>query len=517
MLEQALKQQVKTLLEGLTSFYTFLIRVASGHPQRSEIIEFLQEVASCSDQLKVEVEEGEGLEFSLTKDGQPVNIRFKAIPSGHEFSTLLLLLLNLDGKGKNFPDDVTRKRIERLEGDIRLTSYISLSCTNCPDVVQNLNLMAILNPAVSHTIVDGAINQEEADARKIQAVPSVFAGDELLHVGRSSLGELVDKLESRYGSVATDEPAEERHFDVLVMGGGPAGASAAIYSARKGLSVGIVAEAIGGQVLETTSIENLISVPQTDGRRLGSDLRNHLSEYPVTILDNRRVRSVELDGNKKVLTTSAGEKLVAPALIVATGASWRRLNVPGEKEHIGSGIAFCTHCDGPLYKNKRVVVVGGGNSGLEAAIDLSSIATHVTLIEFADQLKGDRVLQEKLNTLPNVQIIVNGAVQEVIGDGSKVNAIRYTDRIGGEDHLIETDGVFIQIGLAPNSELLKELVETTRMGEISIDQHCRTNVAGIYAAGDVSTVPFKQIIIAMGEGAKAALSAFEDNIKGILA
>ncbi|MEG0950156.1 MAG: alkyl hydroperoxide reductase subunit F [Bacteroidales bacterium] len=515
MLDQALKQQVQTLLQGLNAFYTFLIRVASNHPQKQELVQFLTEVAECSDHLDVKTEEGDNLEFTLLKDNQPVNILFKAIPSGHEFSTLLLLLLNLDGKGKNFPDNMIRKRIERLQGDIQLTSYISLSCTNCPDVVQNLNLMAILNPAIHHTIIDGAINQQEAEAHNIQAVPSVFASDELAHVGRGSLSELLEKLEARYGSTNT-ETVENYSFDVLVMGGGPAGSAAAIYSARKGLSVAIVAEAIGGQVLETTGIENLISVSKTTGKQLGLDLKNHLSDYPVTILDNRRVRSVESLDGKKTIITSAGERLSAPALIVATGASWRRLNVPGENDYIGTGIAFCTHCDGPLYKNKRTVVVGGGNSGLEAAIDLSAIATHVTLIEFADQLKGDQLLQEKLKTLPNVTVITNAAVQEVSGNGAKVTGIRYRDRISGSDHQVETDGVFIQIGLSPNSELLKELVETTPQGEIKIDQHCRTSANGIYAAGDVSTVPFKQIIVAMGEGAKAALTAFEDKIKGIL-
>ena len=516
MLEQALKQQVQTLLAGLNSSYIFSIKTRPEDSNGKIMIDFLSEVASCSEQISIQVEEGDLPEFTILKNGEPTSIKFRAVPSGHEFSTLLLLILNLDGKGKNFPDEQVQSRIRNLRGEINLSSFISLSCTNCPDVVQSLNLIAILNPRVHHQIIDGAINRDLAEQKNIQAVPSLFAEDELLHVGRGSLGELLEKLEKHYGSEQPSGEIAVSHQDVVVIGGGPAGTAAAIYAARKGQRVAIVADAIGGQVLETTGIENLISVPRTTGRQLGNDLKGHLKEYPVHILENRKVMSLQIEEGKKAVITSSGEKLLADAVIIATGASWRRLNVPGEKEHIGAGIAFCTHCDGPLYKAKRVVVVGGGNSGLEAAIDLSAIASHVTVLEYLPQLKGDNVLQEKLHSLTNVTVQTSVAVQEVIGNGKTVTAIRYKERNSDQEQTLTTDGVFVQIGLSANSAFAKDLVETTPQGEIRIDAFCRTNVPGIYAAGDVSTVPYKQIIIAMGEGAKAALSAFEDSLKGQL-
>ncbi|MEG1615328.1 MAG: alkyl hydroperoxide reductase subunit F [Bacteroidales bacterium] len=514
MLDQALLQQVRALFEGLNSHYIFDITVSEAHASKTDFITLLNEVASCSEHISCKLNEGEGLSFRILKDNEPTSIVFHAVPTGHEFTTLLLAILNLEGKGKNLPDEVITRRIKALKGDIHLKSYISLSCTNCPDVVQALNVMSILNPAIRHEIIDGAINKAEVDALNIQAVPAVYTEGEMMHAGRAALGELLEKLENRYGSEKSDEPVVEKAYDVIVVGGGPAGTSAAIYSARKGLSVALVAERIGGQVLETVGIENLISVPQTTGKQLGSDLKAHLDHYSVDLLENRKIDSARIEGGRKVLNTSLGEQLSAPALIIATGASWRKLNVPGESDYIGSGIAFCTHCDGPFYKGKKVAVVGGGNSGLEAAIDLSGIATHVTVLEFMNELKGDRVLQEKLHALPNVEIITNVATKEILGDGQKVTSMQYTNRETGEVIPLEVDGVFVQIGLTANSSPFKELVEVNRMGEILIDAHCRTSVPGIYAAGDVSTVPYKQIVIAMGEGAKASLSAFEDHIKG---
>jgi alkyl hydroperoxide reductase subunit F len=516
MLEQTLKDQIRNLFDGLKNHYTFSISVSELHPNREELINLLNDVASCSDKVSYSIGDGEKLSFTILKENQPLSVVFHAVPNGHEFTTLLLAILNADGIGKNLPDETVAMRIKHLKGPIELKSYISLTCTNCPDVVQSLNIISILNPAVKHTIVDGSINQEEVAALNIQAVPAVYANGKLLHVGRSSLGELLSKLEELAGSEYLPQQQVDTEYDVIVAGGGPAGISSAIYSARKGFSVAMVAEKVGGQLTETVAIENMISVAQTTGNQLTANLKKHLSEYQVDILENRKINEVKVIDGIKHIYTSLGETLKAPALIIATGASWRRLNVPGESNYIGSGVAFCTHCDGPFYKNKRVVVVGGGNSGLEAAIDLSSIASDVTLIEYLDDLKGDQILQNKLKSLPNVKIITGAETMNIEGDGSKVTGLVNKNRKTEEKNLLVTDGVFVQIGLTANSQAFNHLVQIQRTGEIVIDAHCRTGRAGVYAAGDVSTVPYKQIVVALGEGAKAALSAFEDKMKGAL-
>ena len=483
--------------------------------------EFLNDFVTTSSHISVEYHEATGntLYFDLLKEDRPTGITFRGIPNGHEFTSLLLAILNADGKGKNLPDEGIARRISALQGDIRLQTYISLSCTNCPDVVQTLNIFTLLNPNISHEMVDGALFQDEVEAKGVQAVPSVFANGELLHVGRGSLGELLEKLEARYPSTndsenSTIEPIL-RSYDVVVVGGGPAGASAAIYSARKGLKVAIVAERIGGQVKETVGIENLISIPYTTGSELADNLRTHLTHYPIELFENRRIESTSLQGKEKVVTVTGGEMFVAPAVIIATGAGWRRLNVEGEAEYIGRGVAFCPHCDGPFYAGKRVAVVGGGNSGIEAAIDLAGICQKVTVIEFMDSLKADQVLQEKVRSLSNVEILTSTQTTKVVGNGEKLTALQLRNRESGEERTLELDGVFVQIGLSANSQPFEEL-EKTRIGEIVIDAHCRTNIAGVYAAGDVSSVPYKQIIIAMGEGAKAALTAFDDRVRGII-
>lgn len=516
MLDSALKEQLKGIFAGLVANFTFEIRVSSQHENRNELLELLGDVTACSDHLSYSVSEGAQLEFEILKNGEQTGIAFRAVPTGHEFTSLLLAILNLDGKGKNFPDEGVCNRVKALKGSLRLTTYISLTCTNCPDVVQALNTMVTLNPSISHEAVDGALYQEEVDALKIQGVPAVFADGELLHVGRGEFGELLTKLEERYGVDEALLAVTEKKYDVIVAGGGPAGVSAAIYSARKGLKVAVVAERVGGQVKETVGIENLISVPETTGSELAANLKTHLMSYQVDLLEQRRIEKVEVLDKEKQVTTSMGEILSAPALIVATGASWRKLNVPGEIEYIGRGVAFCPHCDGPFYKGKHVAVVGGGNSGIEAAIDLAGICSKVTVFEFMEELKVDSVLQEKARSLPNVEIFVHSQTLEVIGNGEKLTSLRVKDRKTGEERIVGLDGVFVQIGLSPNSDVLRDVVETNRMGEIVIDAHGRTNVSGIYAAGDVSTVPYKQIVIAMGEGAKAALSAFDDRIRGVI-
>jgi alkyl hydroperoxide reductase subunit F len=450
--------------------------------------------------------------FTLVRDGAPTGVAFRGAPNGHEFTSLVLAILNADGKGR-LPDAGIQARIRALRGPVRLRTYVSLECTNCPDVVQALNLMALLHPDFQHEMVDGALAQDEVARLGIQGVPAVFQGDELLHVGKADLAGLLDLLVERVGQSESAAPAQAHVVDLAVVGGGPAGAAAAIYSARKGLKVALVAGRIGGQVQDTLGIENLISVPYTEGPKLAADMRQHLVAAGVQVLDHRLVERVE-HGERTVLHLKGGETVSAPQVIVATGAKWRELGVPGEKEHLGHGVAFCPHCDGPFYKGRRVAVVGGGNSGVEAAIDLAGICSQVTLLEFGDQLRADAVLQRKLRSLPNVTVVTSARTTEVVGDGTKVTALRYEDRPSKAIRSVELDGVFVQIGLAPNSGFIRELVEVTKSGEIVVDARGRTSKPGIYAAGDVTTIPFKQIIISMGDGAKVALSAFEDRMRG---
>lgn len=516
MLDNTLQEQLKNIFAALEAHYTFDIHVAPEHENRKELIDLLEDVAACSDKINCLIHEGEHLEFKLLKDGKATGISFRGIPTGHEFTSLLLAILNSDGKGKNFPDKTIANRIKALRGPIHLSTYVSLTCTNCPDVVQILNVMSVLNPSIHHEMIDGAIYQDEVERLKLQGVPAVFADGELLHVGRGEFGEILEKLEKRYGINASEIKQETQYYDVVVLGGGPAGSSAAIYSARKGLKVAVIAERIGGQVKETLGIENLISVPQTTGNELADHLRVHLQQYPIDILEHRRVDNITLKGKEKILTTTGGEIISTPALILATGASWRKLNIPGEAEYIGRGVAFCPHCDGPFYKGRHVAVIGGGNSGIEAAIDLAGICSKVTVLEFLDELKADQVLQEKARTISNIEIFTSRKSTRIIGNGDKVTGIEVENRTTGESQVIPLDGIFVQIGLSPNSSIVKELVKINRTGEIVIDGNCRTEIPGIYAAGDVSSIPYKQIIIAMGEGAKAALSAFDDRIRGII-
>lgn len=523
MLDPTILQQLREIFQSLDAQYTFRLIADSSRPEAEEMRAFLSDVASTSEHLTCELNQtfqDNSLEFTLLKNGEETGITFRGIPNGHEFTSLLLAVLNADGKGKNLPDEGIARRIRALQGDIRLQTYVSLTCTNCPDVVQTLNIMALLNPCIRHEMVDGALFQDEVDKRKIQAVPSVFADGKLLHVGRGSLGELLEKLEAVYTSDNTETSSNNapvhRSFDALVLGGGPAGASASIYLARKGLRVGMVAEQIGGQVKETVGIENLISIPYTTGSQLADNLRTHLTRYPIELFENRRIEHTVLKGKTKQVTVKGGEVFSAPSVIIATGAGWRHLNVPGEAEYIGRGVAFCPHCDGPFYAGKEVAVVGGGNSGIEAAIDLAGICRKVTVIEFMDNLKADQVLQDKVRSLPNVEILTFTQTVQVVGNGEKVTAIRVKNRHNNEERLLALDGIFVQIGLSANSSAFQGDLNMSRIGEILIDEHCRTNLPGVYAAGDVSSVPYKQIVIAMGEGAKAALSAFDDRIRGLV-
>lgn len=514
-LEQAMIDQLRGIFTALEHDYTLVVSGPESD-KRSELQALVEDFASSSPRLSAVVETGAGLKLELLRAGKPTGVSFRGIPTGHEFTSLILAVYNADGKGKNLPDEVLVRRIQSLKRPFKLTTYASLTCTNCPEVVQALNAIALLaGEGAEHEMVDGAIYTEEVERQNISAVPTVYLDGQVLHIGKSNLGELLGKLEEKVGVDASAQSAEpvRKNYDLVVVGAGPAGTAAAIYSARKGLKVALVAERVGGQVNETTGIENLPSVPKTTGTQLAADLRRHAEDYSIDILEQRKVERVELEGESKLVQTSFGEVLVAPQLIIATGASWRKLGVPGEAEHIGRGVAFCPHCDGPFFKGKDIAVVGGGNSGIEAAIDLAGICKSVTVLEFMDTLKADTVLQDKLQSLPNVKVIKSIATQEVIGNGTGISGLKLAPRNGDEPYVLPVDGVFVQIGLAANTQAFDDLVERNRAGEILIDERCRTNVPGIYAAGDCTTVPYKQIVIAMGEGAKASLTAFDDRIR----
>lgn len=516
MLDQGMLNQLQTVFEKLEN-QVELVLYKSNHEKQAELDEMLEQINSTSSKiLLTKIEETFDIpHFKIRYNGEYNGIAFSGIPGGHEFTSLILAILNSDGKGK-LPDENIIRRMKSIKGPIQLKTFISLSCENCPDVVQNLNLMAIYHDQFTHEMIDGGYRPDEIERLKIQGVPSVVSNDQLISSGKTSLPELLDKLENEFGKDETlnNEPIDLGEFDVLVLGGGPAGGAAAIYTARKGLKTAVIAERIGGQVQDTKGIENLISVPYIEGPQLSAQIANHMNEYSIKTFEHRRVESVE-QGTLKTITLNSGEFLKTKSLIVATGAKWRELGIPGEKEYIGRGVAFCPHCDGPYYKGKDIAVIGGGNSGVEAAIDLAGIVKSVTLIEFADELKADEVLVRKLKSLSNVSVILSARTSTILGNGDKVIALQYEDRKTSEIKDITLDGVFVQIGLQPNSKFLNGLVETNRMGEIVVDAKCRTNVDGIYAAGDVTNVPYKQIIISMGEGAKAALTAFEDlMIKG---
>lgn len=517
MLDKDILRQVSGVFGSLTSEITLHVVRNSNDAQSAEFSSFVEDIASTSDKLNVTYEEGDRFGFSILRNGEPTGISFRGIPNGHEFTSLLLAVLNTDGQGKNLPDEAIAARIKALKGEIRLQTYVSLTCTNCPDVVQALNVMALINPRISNEMIDGGLCQDEIERLNIQGVPSVYVNGQPLHTGRGDIGMLLQELEDKVGT-DHDETAVQsvRPYDVVVLGGGPAGASAAIYSARKGLRVAIVAERIGGQVNDTTGIENIISVPKTTGTQLSANLRTHLGAYPIDIFDNRKVTAVSLKDKEKRITVRGGEVFTAPAVIIATGAGWRRLGLPDEATYIGHGEHFCPHCDGPFYKGKDVAVIGGGNSGVEAAIDLAGICRHVILLEFADTMRADEVLQQKVASLANVELHTSTQTTALLGEDGRLTGITVKDCTTDEERTLRLDGVFVQIGLSPNSDTFKDELELTPRREIPVDATNRTSVPGVYAAGDVTTVPYKQITIAMGEGAKAALSAFEDRIRGVI-
>ena len=513
MLDAAIKTQLQTYLDKIT--HSVEIIASLDHSEKSqEMRSMLQEIAALSPRLSFE-ERNEDAQrkpsFALNRVGGKSGVRFAGIPMGHEFTSLVLALLHVGGHPPKVSDDVL-EQIRQLKGEYLFETYISLSCQNCPEVVQALNLMAVVNPNIQHVMIDGALFQEEIKQRQIMAVPTVFLNGEVFDQGRMTLEEIIAKLDTGTTARAAEKIGAKDVFDMLIIGGGPAGASAAIYSARKGIRTGIVAQRFGGQVLDTLNIENFISMKETEGPKLVSALEQHVKSYDVDVMNLQRASAI-IPGEIIEIKLDSGASLKAKSIVIATGARWRELNVPGEQEYRNKGVAYCPHCDGPLFKGKRVAVVGGGNSGVEAAIDLAGMVSHVTLLEFDSTLRADEVLQRKLRSLPNVTVITQAQTTEVLGDGAKVNGMRYTDRASGLSKSLELEGIFVQIGLLPNTDWLKGTVALSARGEIEVDAKGQTSVPGVFAAGDVTTVPYKQIIIAMGEGSKAALGAFDHLIR----
>jgi alkyl hydroperoxide reductase subunit F len=512
MLDATLTAQLKAYLERVREPFEMVASLDDSQNAR-DMRELLEEITALSPQitLRTDGQDARRPSFSLNRLGANMSLRFAAIPLGHEFTSLVLALLWVGGHPPKAEQDVI-DQIKALDGDYTFEVYMSLTCHNCPDVVQALSLMAVLNPKVKVTIVDGGLFQKEVEDRQVMAVPAVFLNGQMFASGRMTVEEIVAKLDTKAGEREAAKLDARAPYDVLVVGGGPAGAAAAVYAARKGIRTGVAAERFGGQVNDTLAIENYISVLETDGPKFAMSLEQHVKAYDVDVINLQRAEKLipaTQPGGLIEVQFASGGSLKSKTVIISTGARWRNVNVPGEQEYKNKGVAYCPHCDGPLFKGKRVSVIGGGNSGVEAAIDLAGVVEHVTLFEFADKLRADAVLVKKLESLPNVVIHTNAQTTEITGDGQKVNGLTYTDRATGESKHVALEGVFVQIGLVPNTEWLKGTVELSRFGEIVVDAKGATSVPGVFAAGDVTTVPFKQIIIAAGDGAKAALGAFD--------
>ena len=524
MLDSNLQGQLKAYLERLQQPIE-LVASLDERPSSAEMRELLEEVVALSDRITLRLDGSDARRpsFNISRVGADMGVRFAAIPMGHEFTSLVLALLQAGGHPPKVEADVIEqiKALGQDDGrDFVFETYISLTCHNCPDVVQALNLMAVLNPRVKAVAIDGGLFKDEVDARQIMGVPTVFLNGQPFGSGRMDLSEILAKVDT--GTAARDAAklGAKPPFDVLIIGAGPAGAAAAVYAARKGIRTGIVAERFGGQTLDTLGIENYPSVMQTEGPNFAAALEAQARSLDVDIMNGQQVASLTPEaapGGLATVTLANGAQLKARTVILATGARWKNVNVPGEAEYRTKGVAYCPHCDGPLFKGKKVAVIGGGNSGVEAAIDLAGVVGHVTLLEFADSLKADAVLVNKLKSLPNVEIHTSAQTTQITGDGQKVNGLKFKDRPSGVEHSVDLAGVFVQIGLVPNTEFLRGTLELSKYGEIIIDAKCATSQPGVYAAGDVTTVPFKQIVIAAGEGSKAALSAFDHLIRSPLA
>lgn len=513
MLDKNLLDAIKSYSERMTRGVEFVLG-AGEHEKRGELVDFLTQVASTTDKITLSNDYDTNLSpmsFKITTQGADTGIIFSGIPSGHEFTSLILAVLQAGGTPLKL-DESIQNIIKNIQQLLQFQTFVSLTCHNCPDVVQSLNQFALLNDGISNEMIDGGVFQDLVNEKNIQGVPVVFLNGKPFANGKIDTAKLIEKLQEQFPDlmlgVATGESLPLQ--DVTVIGGGPAGVSASIYTARKGLKVTMIADRLGGQVKDTQDIENLISVPLTHGNELANNFAKHLKEYDINIKEMVSVKQIsENEDLTYQVTLNTGESFATRSIIVATGAKWRKLGVKGEDENIGNGVAFCPHCDGPFFKGKNVAVVGGGNSGVEAALDLAGIVNHVTLIEYGDKLRADQVLINKAKERANIDILTSIATQEIVATNGKVSSIVYQDRTNNEIKSLDLSAVFVQIGLVPNSEVVKYLVETTNAGEIQIDERCQTTRKGIFACGDVTTVPFKQINIAMGEGAKAGLSAFE--------
>ncbi len=513
MLDASIKEQLNAYMDKLQQPIE-LVAAYDDSEKSQELKQLLDELEPMSDKISLRTEESEQVRrpsFAINRVGSDIGVRFAGIPMGHEFTSLVLALLQVGGHPPKASQEVI-EQVKDLDGDFEFETYFSLSCQNCPDVVQALNLMSVLNPRIKHTAIDGALFQDEVEQREVMAVPSVYLNGKPFGQGRMTLEQIIAKVDTGAEARDAEKLQQKDPFEVLVIGGGPAGSSAAIYAARKGISTGIAAERFGGQVADTMGIENLISVPYTEGPKLVAAMEQHVKEYDVDIMNLQRAEKLipaARKGGYHEVRLANGASLKSRTLVLSTGARWRQMGVPGEEEYRNKGVAYCPHCDGPLFKGKRVAVIGGGNSGVEAAIDLAGIVGHVTLIEFGAAMRADDVLQKKLRSLKNVEIITSGQTTEITGENGKVNGLQYTDRTTGESHHVSLEGVFVQIGLVPNTEWLKGDIELSQHGEIIVDERGETSIPGVFAAGDATTVPYKQIVISMGEGSKAALSAFD--------
>ncbi|WP_395457284.1 alkyl hydroperoxide reductase subunit F (plasmid) [Azospirillum melinis] len=518
MLDANLKTQLKAYLERITHPITLVASLDDG-AKSQEMLGLLEDIASLSGKITLDRSGADARRpsFAIKRDGSDIGVAFAGLPMGHEFNSLVLALLQVGGHPSKESEELL-EQIRTLDGDFRFETYFSLSCQNCPDVVQALNLMSALNPRIKHVAIDGALFQQEVEQRQVMAVPTVFLNGEPFAQGRMDVAQIVAKLDTGAVARAAEKIKAKAPFEVLVIGGGPAGAAAAIYAARKGIRTGVAAERFGGQVLDTMAIENFISVSHTEGPKLAAALEQHVKDYEVDVMNLQTATALvpaTQEGGLIEVKLANGASLKSRTVVLSTGARWRSMNVPGEAEYRNKGVAYCPHCDGPLFKGKRVAVIGGGNSGVEAAIDLAGIVSHVTLIEFDSQLRADAVLQRKLHSLPNVTVLLSAQTTEVHGDGNRVVGLSYKERNSGELKRVDLEGIFVQIGLVPNTEWLKGTLALTPRGEIEVDNRGQTSLPGVFAAGDATTVPFKQIVIAMGEGAKAGLAAFDHLIRTV--
>jgi alkyl hydroperoxide reductase subunit F len=513
MFDEELKEQLRGYFTRIVKPVQLQMHTGE-HESRHELKQMLSEVAALSDWIELTEKTDDDVSpvsFDVLSEGKPTGIRFSGIPGGHEFSSLILAILQAGGSPVRL-DEGLQNLVRGLEGQMHFQTVVSLSCHNCPDVVQTLNSFALLNPRITHEMIDGALFPEFVEKHGIQGVPAVFLNGEPFANGKIDAGQIIDRIIKKNAS-SLKVHESDRLYDVAIVGAGPAGVAAAIYSARKGLAVTVIAERIGGQVKDTMGIENLITTSYTTGPELTATLGSLLRSHEVDVREHLRVDHIENGDAYKTIVLNTSERIRSRTVILATGAKWRELNVPGEKEFLGRGVAYCPHCDGPFFKGKDVAVIGGGNSGVEAALDLAGIVRSVKLFEFTDRLNADEVLIRRLKETPNIEAAVNAQVTEVLHDGEKVTGIRYINRTTGEEIEYPLDGIFIQIGLIPGTDFVRGLVECNRYGEIIVDTHGRTSVPGIFAAGDATTVPYKQIVIALGDGAKAAITAFEYLLK----